>query len=129
MSSSPKTPFQQVAEFQQQVLHVPSLAYPHFLLPEAEAHNLNCLAEEMTELIEAAYERDMASMADALADLIYFAYGMAYKMGLPFDSIWNLVHSANMSKVKGMTKRGVETDAAKPEGWSDPKIAIKELLK
>lgn len=64
-----------------------------------------------------------AEMADALIDLIYFAYGRIYELGIfpeHFSAMWDAVHSANMKKKKGNKGRGSDLDAVKPEGWEAP---------
>jgi len=64
-----------------------------------------------------------AEMADALIDLIYFAYGRLYEIGIfpeAFEQMWSAVHQANMKKKKGNKGRGSDLDAVKPEGWEAP---------
>jgi predicted HAD superfamily Cof-like phosphohydrolase len=61
--------------------------------------------------------------------LIYIAFGAALHMGLPIDSILDEVHQANMQKVPGMTKRGVQNDAVKPHDWEGPEARISLLIK
>lgn len=63
---------------------------------------------------------DYYAQADALIDLVYVALGTAVMMGLPWDALWDDVHAANMRKVKGMSKRGMEDDVTKPIGWRGP---------
>jgi len=119
--------FEKVADFQYGVLKLHPRKL-NMLEHEEFKENITCLIEEIRELEEAHEASNFIDMVDALADLIYFAYGMAVKMGLPFDAIFNIVHEANMKKVFGKTKRNHEVDAAKPEGWLDPKSKIGELL-
>lgn len=67
-----------------------------------------------------------SDMIDAIIDLIYFAYGRLYEIGVTpeeFDCMWNAVQKANMSKVKGNKGRGSDDDAIKPEGWQSPEAA------
>lgn len=66
-------------------------------------------------------EKDIAEQADALIDLVYVAMGTAVMMGLPWQALWDDVQRANMSKVRGTTKRGHAVDVTKPEGWVGPK--------
>mgnify|MGYP002513750868 CR=1 FL=1 len=60
---------------------------------------------------------------DAIIDLIYFAIGRAYEMGITqaqFRQCWNLVQQKNMAKKRGTKNRGTEQDACKPDGWIAP---------
>lgn len=81
------------------------------------------MQEELDEFLTAGFDGDIVKTADGLADLIYTALGTAYRMGLPMNSIWAAVHSANMRKVGAATKRML-TDAVKPEGWVGPEPEI-----
>jgi len=86
------------------------------------------LTEELEEYATAGLAGDIVGVADALADIIYVALGTAWQMGLPFQAIWDTVHSKNMQKVRGITKRGNKHDAVKPEGWVGPEQAIAALI-
>lgn len=83
---------------------------------------VECMREELTEFIEAIEEGSLAKQADALVDLAYFVLGTAVMMGLPWDALWKEVQRANMSKVRGMTKRNHKVDVTKPPGWKPPRI-------
>jgi predicted HAD superfamily Cof-like phosphohydrolase len=120
--------FAQVKEFQKTVLNNWGAKPPSVLSFEESMYLVKCVNEELAEFKDARLSGDLAGMADALADAIYFLLGFAAKMGLPFDEIWDIVHEANMQKVAGKTKRGMPNDAAKPPDWKDPKDKIKELL-
>lgn len=76
--------------------------------------------EELDEFIKAVEENDLAGQADALVDLVYVALGTADMSGLPWDWLWADVHRANMTKVRGTTKRGHMVDVTKPQGWVGP---------
>lgn len=65
-------------------------------------------------------DQNLAEQADALIDLVYVAHGTAVMLGLPWKHLWSDVQRANMSKVRGMTKRGHAVDVTKPEGWVGP---------
>src|SRR5690606_15968618 len=77
--------------------------------------------EELCEFQEAHIKGDLAGAADALIDLVVVAMGTAVMMGLPWELLWDDVQRANMSKVRGVTSRGVGADLMKPEGWEAPK--------
>lgn len=95
------------------------------LLPLLEmSQRVKFMNEELDELADAYINNDMVKVADALADLVYVALGTADLCSLPFDPIWSAVHKANMSKLPGMTKRGMTHDAIKPPGWRGPEGAI-----
>lgn len=126
---STHNPWKDVKDFQKQILGI-KLQPQIGEADESMALNIfECLREELGELLEGFMANNGVEVADALVDLIYFAYGAGYKLGLPMPEIWDLVHAANMKKVPGITHRGVPGDAAKPPGWEDPKIAIGILLR
>lgn len=73
-------------------------------------------------------EQDFAEQADALIDLVYVAMGTAVQMGLPWQELWQDVHSANMEKVRGVKpERGHKVDCIKPPGWNPPQT--EQILK
>ncbi|TPG17406.1 hypothetical protein EAH86_10380 [Pedococcus bigeumensis] len=57
------------------------------------------LEEETTEYMVASHRRDLIGMADALADIVYVAYGTAISLGLDLDLLLDEVHRSNMSKL------------------------------
>jgi predicted HAD superfamily Cof-like phosphohydrolase len=57
------------------------------------------LDEETAEFADAAARRDLVGMADALADVVYVAYGSALTFGLDLDAVLREVHASNMSKL------------------------------
>ena len=121
------TNFEKVQDFQHEVLGNNTPLSPR--MPPDPMHELRCLQEELYELASAIQQDDVVDAADAVIDLIYFAYGLGFKMGLPMDELFDVVHQANMTKVRGKTKRGHDDDAAKPEGWVDPRTRIAEILR
>lgn len=117
-----------VADFHELILNdyaenTPSLVSETYCL-----ERMRFMHEELTEFAEATSAGNIVGAADALADIVYVALGTAYKMGLPFDEIWHAVQSANMQKVRGMTKRGNAVDAVKPAGWVGPEAAIARAI-
>lgn len=124
--------FQMVSEFQFKVLGNQKPDIPVRLQSEAVVELARRFHEEEQEFLEAHQERDIVKMADSLADLIYFALGAAYLMGLPFDEIFRVVHTANMTKVRGLSTRGYQGsigDASKPVGWVPPEEFIRQILR
>jgi len=60
---------------------------------------LALIEEEVGELREAAVAGDLIGVADALADIIYVAYGTAHVYGIELDSVLDEVHASNMTKL------------------------------
>lgn len=69
--------------------------------PDAEIRQarLEFLDEEYMELEDAEIADDIVEVADALTDIIYFAYGMADIYGIDLDACFREVHRSNMSKL------------------------------
>jgi len=113
-----------VVEFQTKVLG----NRPYFDNPDLKEYKfiVDTLEEEIQEFKDGYANNSFNEMADALIDLIYFALGHSYRMGINFNDNFLLVHKANMQKIKANTDRG-ETDAKKPEGWKEPEF--KPLVK
>lgn len=94
-------------------------------LPDRQGiERLRHLKEELSELALAVVTDDVARQADAIADLVYVALGTAWMMGLPFTTVWSMVHLANMQKVLVDTPKRV----GKPDGWQDPIADIERLI-
>lgn len=55
--------------------------------------------EETDELYRAFGDRNVVAIADALADIVYVAYGTALTYGIDLDAVLAEVHRANMSKL------------------------------
>lgn len=97
---------------------------PGHLTKEDIQRRIDFMQEELDEIINA---KNIDDIADGLIDLVYVAIGTAIKMGLPWEELWDDVHRANMSKERGLTKRGYSEDCYKPDGWIGPKT--REILK
>ena len=117
-----------VETFQRDITGIEPASSPTLVSKEYAIDRANFMDEEICEFIAAAIAGDMVGVADALADIIYVAVGTALSMGIPLDKVWDVVHAANMKKVKGITKRGIANDAVKPEGWISPEQAIAAIL-
>lgn len=98
--------------------------------------------EETEELATASVQGDVAGVADALADLVYIAYGTATVYGIDLDAVLAEVHRSNMDKLPrcdwchgsggdcspcGGTGMGApllrrDGKVQKPEGWEPPDI-------
>lgn len=82
------------------------------------------LHEEFEEYREAAEAGDLVEVADALADIVYIAYGSARTYGVPLDRVLAEVHRSNMAKlVDGRVVRRADGKVLKPAGWVAPDVA------
>ena len=59
---------------------------------------MKLIREEMGELEQAVLDRNFVEVADAIADSIYVLLGLAGRMGIDMDKVFEMVHSNNMSK-------------------------------
>ena len=66
---------------------------------ELAALRISLLSEELGELRDATATLDLVGIADALADIVYVAYGTAVTYGIDLDAVLAEVHRANMSKL------------------------------
>jgi RimJ/RimL family protein N-acetyltransferase/predicted HAD superfamily Cof-like phosphohydrolase len=69
--------------------------------------------------------RDTVAAADALADLVYVAYGMALETGIPLDDVLGEVQRSNLSKLDadGSVIRRADGKVLKGPGFRAPDIA------
>lgn len=118
------TPFQKLREFHSAF---GALVGENPSLPDAEtrALRIRILKEEWEEYLKAEEENDLVEIADALADMIYIAYGTGVAYGLPMDAIFDEVHRSNMAKLgpDGKPIRRDDGKILKPEGWTPPDVA------
>lgn len=100
-----------------------------------EKYKMDYEASKKTTVDPDVLLADKVDMIDAIMDLIYFALGRLYEIGCSEDdfvAMWNAIHHANMTKVRGNKGRGSDADAIKPTGWKGPEevfIAYKKGLK
>jgi len=121
-----------VVQFNSQVLGIEQRP-PASLCTAEFNHGLKCLNEEVVEFGEAHVQADYIGQIDALVDLMYFATGLMYKLGLTpaqIHACQMAVHDANMTKKKGVVaKRDTGApDAVKPEGWIPPEARIAKIV-
>lgn len=109
-----------VEEFHRRVVKVQTPAAPRLLSQERQTWSENFLQEELDEFRKAYAEGNLPDAVDALVDTVYVAIGRLLEMGVPPTEAWDPVQRANLAKERGRTHRGVDTDAAKPEGWMPP---------
>ena len=120
--------YEDVVAFHQQILEVLPPETPTWREPTWFEERVRFLDEEMDELRAARRLRNMVGTTDALLDIAYVALGTLYMMGVPTQECWDAVQQANMSKVKGVGKRGNKIDAIKPAGWTPPEATIRKAL-
>ena len=113
-------PFEMVLDFHRRFACVIG-DKPGFPDERTATMRLNLVQEEARELGEAIERRDIAAVADALADLLYVTYGMAITFGIDIRPVFAEVHRSNMAKVGGPTRD--DGKILKPEGWQPPDIA------
>jgi hypothetical protein len=91
-------PYKAVWEFHEAFDLVRSKAVG-FPSDEVRALRIKLLREEWEEYLEGEDNDDLVEIADALADIVYIAYGTAVAYGIPLDEIFSEVHRSNMSKL------------------------------
>ena len=85
---------------------------------------VSLIDEEAREFADAVRKRDLCSMADALADIVYVAYGAAVTLGIDLDDVLAEVHSSNLSKL-GRDGRPIyrsDGKVLKPDTYRPPDI-------
>jgi|TARA_B100001094_G_scaffold231869_1_gene226701 phosphoribosyl-ATP pyrophosphohydrolase len=97
---------------------------PKITQSDQENLYMDLIAEEYAELITAMSNKDIIESADAIADLIWVAIGLASTIGIPFDQVWNEVKRSNDSKtVNGTLMKNPETGKVmKPPTFSEPDL-------
>lgn len=128
-----KSFYQDVCDFHARFgLPRPGVVSPRHLTAQEREFRVGFMQEELNEYIEATRHGDLVKAADALVDLTYVVLGTAAFHGIPFDKIWDVVHAANMTKIRTpsarASKRGSEFDVIKPPGWVSPERKILEIL-
>lgn len=93
------------------------------------------MEEELTELLEAMYSRNLPDIAKELADLLYVVYGTAVSYGLDMDPVSDEVHRSNMTKFSvtgayhdtcdetGKSIKDAGGKTLKPPGFEPAKVA------
>ena len=92
---------------------------------ELAALRVRLLAEEVEEFAAATEERDLIGIADALADIVYVAYGSAITYGIDLDAVLAEVHRSNMTKLDANGRVLLREDGkvAKSQNYTPPNIA------
>ena len=83
------------------------------------------IEEEIAELREAGAAGDLVGVADALADIVYVAYGTACVYGIDLDAVLDEVHASNMTKLgaDGRPVRRADGKVLKGPGYRPPDVA------
>lgn len=83
------------------------------------------IEEEVAELAAAARAGDIVGVADALADIVYVAYGTAHVYGIDLDAVLDEVHASNMTKLgaDGRPVRRADGKVLKGPDYRPPDIA------
>jgi predicted HAD superfamily Cof-like phosphohydrolase len=105
---------------------LPRQTSPSIAVDDALAKlRVSLMEEEFGELVQAVAERDLIAIADALADIVYVAYGTALTYGVDLDAVLQEVHQANMSKLDadGRPIRRADGKVLKSERYSPPDVA------
>ena len=83
-----------------QAFNLPRATRPDAGVPDVLAQlRVDLLVEEVGEFADATAQRDLVGIADALADIVYVAYGAAVTYGIDLDAALHEVHRSNMSKL------------------------------
>ncbi len=83
------------------------------------------IEEEVAELAAAADAEDVVGVADALADIVYVAYGTAHVYGIDLDAVLHAVHVSNMTKLgaDGRPLRRADGKILKGPDYQPPDVA------
>lgn len=114
--------FKLTAHFNDQVCGLQQPDRPTSLGRERLKWFIRAAQEELEELEDAASTEDQV---DAILDLIYFAAGRMYEMGINGEACFEVIHTANMQKRQGeLAKRPGSKghDAVKPPEWQAPDL-------
>lgn len=105
---------------------LPIADHPTADLPAGQAVlRQDLIDEEVGELRVAASTGDLVSVADALADIVYVAYGTASVYGIDLDAVLDEVHRSNMTKlgVDGRPVRRADGKILKGPDYRPPDVA------
>ena len=85
----------------------------------------------LNEVAEVLAEDDVADQAAELADILYFVLGSFVEIGVDAEAVFDIIHTANMSKVfpDGKVHYDSTGKVMKPSGFKPPKPLIHELVK
>lgn len=101
------------------------LGEPPRVVLERKDLRFDLITEEVDELYDALLMLDIVETADALADIVYVAYGAALEFGIDLDAVLEEVHRSNMLKTwdDGKVHYREDGKVLKPPYWEPPNIA------
>lgn len=86
--------------------------------------------EALTRYLSNPSLENLVEVADGIGDTIYVLCQLARSLGIPLNSVWNCIQSANMEKVRnGKVIRNEVGKILKPAGWVSPNERIWNTLK
>jgi predicted HAD superfamily Cof-like phosphohydrolase len=75
-------------------------------------------------ILDAAHDRNLIRIDNAIHDAMYGVAGVGYMLGLPLQAVWDEVQRSNLAKlVGGIAIRRPDGKVMKPNGWTPPDIA------
>lgn len=83
---------------------------------------LKLLVSEVAELAEGLNKGCEVEVADAVADILYVAYGTAVAWDLPADLLVRCVHESNMTKGRAAAKHDPDGDKGKGRDFVEPDV-------
>lgn len=115
--------FDQVKIFHKEFNH-PISEKPILINKDRVKSRSNWMIEEVNEFLSATTITDQA---DALIDLLYFTLGTFVEMGVDPEPIFDIVQTANMSKLgpNGKPRYRDDNKILKPDNWEPPEPKIK----
>lgn len=115
---------QSVAEFHMSFMLPLETRPQRHVQPELAELRVELLREEFEEFRDAVEKNDLVSIADALGDIVYVAYGAALTYGVNLDAVLAEVHRANMSKLgsDGLPLLRDDGKVLKPETYVAPDV-------
>ena len=67
--------------------------------PKLVAYRMSLVTEEFQETLDAVNNKDFKETIDGLADSLFVIYGFYTALGLDANSVFDIVHKSNMSKL------------------------------
>jgi predicted HAD superfamily Cof-like phosphohydrolase len=110
-----------VYEFRQ-ACGLPIGSEPQMVSTDLVDLHFKLLREEIEELEVAIRQGNLAEIADAYVDLIYYAIGGTIAHGMDIRPVWQVVHRANMLKTTGPKR--ADGKQLKPPGWEPPNVEL-----
>jgi len=84
-----------------------------------------------SEIDEFETSKDLVEQVDSMVDLIYYALGTLAELGIEPDPVFDVVHQANMRKVKrdGSSRFDAHGKLVKPADWNGPEDEIAKIVR